>query len=422
MKNSYCLGIVSLLVTGSLVSGGCNQQVESKGEKTAAAKEAIEVTTVFPQTKELPRTVRVTGTLRGDEETTIAAKVSGRIIAVYKDFGDAAAKGEALLRVDPVDYELMRDERARAFAQALAKLGLKELPPRDFDVAQLPTVERARLQSENAKARYERGALLANRTPPSISQQDFADLRTAWDVAESNVRVERLTVEAGLAEARTLEAQLRIAAQRVEDSIHRTPSPQASADSAESPNETKYHVAQRFVSVGDFVQIGAPLFRLVDNDPVKLRASAPERRLGSIQVGQQASVAIEAFPKPFQATVSRVSPTVEVATRSFGIEILIPNPDNQLKPGSFASAEIQVGNERGLVLAQSSILTFAGVHKVVLVKDNRAEERRVSLGDKFGEQVEILSGVQETDRIVLKPSSALTTGTPVKVTNSVETK
>ena len=84
-------------------------------------------------------------------------------------------------------------------------------------------VERARLQAENARARYERGRVLAERTPPLISVQDFADLKTAWEVAESNLRVERLDAEATLAEARTLQAQVRVAEQRVTDSVHRAP-------------------------------------------------------------------------------------------------------------------------------------------------------------------------------------------------------
>lgn len=116
----------------------------------------VAVSVTAPMRRELPRVTQVTGTLFGDEEATIAAKVEGRVVEVLKDLGDTVAPDDPLVRVDPTDYELERAEREGAFREALARLGLSELPGGGFDVETLPSVERARLQAENATARYER--------------------------------------------------------------------------------------------------------------------------------------------------------------------------------------------------------------------------------------------------------------------------
>ena len=210
----------------ALAAGGCDHDEATSSETPPEV--AVSVTTA--EKRELPRWIHVTGTLYGEEETTIAAKVAGRIVEVVRDLGDVASAGDPLVRVDPTDYELAKTERERAFLEALARLGLDKLPPADFDVDGLPSVERARLQAENSKARRDRAKVLADRKPPLISEQDFADIATDYEVAQSNLKVERLTAEATLAEARTLDAQVSMAQQRLNDTVHRAPATPSAGD------------------------------------------------------------------------------------------------------------------------------------------------------------------------------------------------
>lgn len=376
-----------------------------------AAPAAIAVEVVHPELREFTRVVRATGSIFGDEEATIAAKVAGRVVAIHKDLGDIAEPAEPLLQIDPTDYSLARIERERALAQTLARLGLESIPDSTLDIDALPSVERARLQSANAHARFERGRSLADRQPPLISEQDFADLQTAAEVAESELRVERLTAQAILAEARALEAQVATAQQRIADTLHLAPV--NSDESGASP--TRYEVASRFVSIGDFVQMGDPLFRVVDSDPVKLRVTAPEKRLGAVQVGQSARVLVEAFAEPFEGRVSRISPTVDPATRTFLIEVTVPNRDGRLAPGAFAVAEIEIARESGLALPADAVVAFAGVVKVVTVVDGKAQEQRVSTGDTQSGFVEVMGDLSPSDLVVRRPSGAIVTGAPVEV-------
>lgn len=400
--------VARALLAPIVVLAACDRGAEAH-KPADPAPVAVEL--VAPTAATLPRTLRVTGSLFGDEEATVAAEVPGRIAEVFKDLGDVAGPDEPLARVDPTDYELARAEKARALSEALAKVGLESLPAPGFDVGSLPAVRRARVQAANAQARLERTEQLAHREPPLISAQELADVRTASEVAENGVSVERLAAEAAVAQARTLEAQLRIAERALADTVHRTPAGGIAAAPREVGDaERRYEVAARLVSVGDFVQIGTPLFRVVDADPVKLRVAVPERRLADVKVGQAARVSVDAFPQPFAGEVSRVSPAVDVATRSFAVEVLVPNPDRRLKPGSFATAELEVGHDDALLVPAGAVSSFAGVNKVMVEVDGKAEERTVTVGQRVADQVEIRDGLRASDRVVAKGAAGLRVG------------
>jgi membrane fusion protein (multidrug efflux system) len=145
-----------------------------------------------------------------------------------------------------------------------------------------------------------------------------------------------------------------------------------------------------------------------------------ERRLGKIRKDQPVVVAVEAFDRVFEGRVSRVSPAVDTATRTFTVEVLVENPDRALKPGSFATAEIEVERETAMLLPESAIVTFAGVHKVVLVRGGKAQEQRVELGERTDGMAEIREGVSLDDIVVVDPPPTLTTGTPVSVTSKTD--
>jgi RND family efflux transporter MFP subunit len=405
------LCVLASILCAPLALGACDKPAVATSKPADAAPVDLVVTT--PTWTQLPRVVRATGTLFGEEEATIASKVSGRIIEIHADLGDRVEPGSPLLRIDPTDYNLERAERANALAETLSRLGLTELvdghAPADFSIDSVPAVARAILEANNARVRFERARELAERPQPLMGPQEYSDIRTSWEVAQSNVDVERLLAQTILAQARTIEAQVRIAEQRIADT---TPLAPAAADAG----GTDYEIAQRMVSVGDFVQVGTPLMRLVDSDPIKLRLSIPERRAAEIQRGQ--TVTIPGGPGGVGAqtgTIARVAPALDIATRTLGIEVDIPNPGNVLRPGAFTSAEIAVGADEALVVPPTAILTFAGVHKVVLVVDGVAQEKRVELGNRTRDAVQILSGLEGNETIALAPPNSITTGTRVRV-------
>lgn len=396
----------------------CSKPAASPEVARVDDRAPLEVSMALVGRGAVQRLVRATGTLFGDDQTTIAAKVAGRVEAVYRDIGDEVKPGDPLVRIESTDYELALAERRRAFEQALAQIGLEALPEGEFSVEKLPAVERARLQSENAKARYERGQLLHGRTPPSMSDQEFADLETTWEVAQADHRLAGLNARAQLAAARTLKAQLETAQQRLADTLHSVPSgvrpAPAVSESIANPLRN-YAVTARHVSVGDYVQVAAPMYELIDPDPLELRVKIPEREVARIHVGQRAALSVDAYSESFEGRVARINPAIDVRSRTFEVEISVPNTDRRLRAGSFAKLAIEAEHEEGVLLVpRSAVVVFAGVSKVFVVDDGKAVERVVALGQEVDTRVEILRGLTDADTIVTAPPTELTVGTPVR--------
>ncbi|MCE9637089.1 MAG: efflux RND transporter periplasmic adaptor subunit [Planctomycetes bacterium] len=398
---------------GLAACGPSPQPAAGAGPAAPIAPVAVRMAAVG--TARAARIVKATGSLHAEEEVAVAAEASGRIVSVLRDVGDAVAPGDLLARVDDTDAALARAESRRSLTEALAKLGLDALPAAEPDFETLPTVERARLEAENAKARLDRGRTLHERKPPLISDQDFDDLRTGWAVAESARRVVLLAARAQLAEARTRASQLDLADRAIQRTVHTVPAGERpSASGGAQPANVRYVVATRMVAVGDYVRVGDPLFRLVDVDPLKLRAEVPERRAEGLAVGRKARIETSGSAAVVVGTISRIRPEVDPRTRSVEVEILVPNADGKLLAGAFATAEIDVGEDAAVtIVPDSAVRTFAGVRKVIVVQDGKAVERVIVVGRRIGAAWEATSGVKAGDRIVLDPPASVVAGTPL---------
>jgi len=400
----------SLALLGLLIAG-CREGVPA-GTGTRAGggdRPAVQVTLAPVRDGSAWRTVEVTGTLYGEEEATIASKLSGRIEAIAADLGDQAPSGSVLARIEARDYELVLSESEAARDSALARLGLSELPGQGFDSESLPAVRRARAEAANAAARLERARQLFEQTPPLISEQDYADIRTANDVARETAETELLTAKALLAEARALETAVAMSRQKLSDTTVIAPA----AINGASP--IAYAVAQRMVSQGEYVTPGQAMFRLVATARIDFRARVAERFAGQVRPGQQVHVWVEAYPDPFVGEVSRVSPQIDQASRTFAIEVRIDNPQGRLKPGAFARGEVRLREENSIdFVPASAVVTFAGVTRVFSVADGKAKEHRVRTGIRIGDEVEIVGGIPASE-VVTTGAAGLAEGVPVGV-------
>ncbi len=177
-------------------------------------------------------------------------------------------------------------------------------------------------------------------------------------------------------------------------------------------------IAAREVSVGEVVKSGTVLYRLVQEDPLKLRTPVPERFAGVLRVGQTIRVTVDAYPgRIFSGQLTRINPTSDAVNRSITAEALLRNPERLLKPGFFAKGHL-VYDERGEALAvpESALTTFAGVTKLFVVKDGKAEERVVRTGVELPDaRREIADGVAWGEQVAVSNVERLEQGAPVTI-------
>ena len=401
-----------LLVAGLATLPLCALALTGCGPAAPAAK--VQASTPEPRDvevgpvrqMEIERTIPVTGTMFGDEDAIISAKMSGRVMSVARDVGDIVKPGEILAQIERRDYELAIEEKASMVTASLAKIGLTSLPDESFDPSNLPTIVKARAEAANADAKYQRARQLFEQTSPLLSEQDFADIRTAWEVSRNEADVEVLTVRATLAEARAQQSAVVVAQQRLDDTSVIAPMPDNRPD-------LRYRVSERAASVGEYVSQGARLYRLVATDLIKYRARVPERFTSVVQLDQTARVWTEAA-ESVVGTVARISPSVDADSRTFVVEIHLQNPAGKLKPGAFGRGEIVFGKEQAMFVPESAVVTFAGVTRVFSVKDGKAVEHRVRVGAKQDDLIEII-GEKLPEQVIVTGAPGLAVGVPVRV-------
>lgn len=413
---------VSLVVAGC----GAKQSSEAVAAPPAQATEPqpVAVTVAPVETRAIQRTVQVVGEFVGRNEVTIAPKVDGRIVRIHHDVGDVIEPGQLLVEIDDTDYRLAMQEAKRAVESELAKLGLAELPPNNFDVTHLPTVERSRLLVEHSESRFRRIESLAVKN--ITTKDEFDQARTDFNVAQANYRQAVMDARAILATARHKIALLATAEQKLADTKITAPALSSFSGTLRPTGKPSFSVAERRVSEGEMLQAKPPtaILKLVVDNPLKLMATVPERHVSDVRVGQNVGIAVEAYPgEVFQGQVARINPTIDRASRTFQIEVLVPNDSRQLKCGNFAKAAIQVNEDpRAMTVPAESLVTFAGVTKVFIVRDGKAFPVDVRPGVRGGEWLEVSGDLAPGMPVVTSGYTKLAEGTPVRVRENPSVK
>jgi membrane fusion protein, multidrug efflux system len=183
-------------------------------------------------------------------------------------------------------------------------------------------------------------------------------------------------------------------------------------------------IAERKVSLGEVVKSGDALYQLVQEDPLKFRTPIPERYAAFLRIGQPIRVRVDAFPgEMFAGEVTRINPTSDSTSRSILIEAVVPNPHHKLKPGFFATGDLVYADSAPAVaVPEKALTTFAGVTKLFVVRDGKAEERVVRTGIPVGDtQREIVDGVQVGEQVAVSNVDKLEQGLPVTAAGNAAT-
>ena len=375
-------------------------QEKPKSQAPAASPPAREVSVVPAIERALPRTVAATGTLAAEDQMTLSAKVAGRVESIDIDLGTKIHRGQALARLDQTDFKLRVEQAEAALQQARARLGLTPSGKDEtVDPEQTAIVRQARAVLDEARLTRDRSVKL-------LEQQLIA--RSQLDTAEANLQVADGRYQDALEEVRNRQAvlaqrrsELDLARQQLTDTVVLAP-----IDGA---------VSQRLTSRGEYLAVGAPMATLVRIHPLRLRVSVPEREASGVQAGQLVRLTIEGDPTVYSGRVVRLAPIVQELNRTLTVEAEIPNERGMLRAGAFARAEIVTEASQPIVtVPTSSLIVFAGVEKVLVVRGGKTAEVRVQTGRRMGESIEIVDGLKRGEAVVTNPGN-LTGGQTVSV-------
>ena len=162
----------------------------------------------------------------------------------------------------------------------------------------------------------------------------------------------------------------------------------------------------------------APVARIGMLEGLEVSMAIAERHIGSVSLGTEARLSFKAFPgKTFTGTVTRLSPVLNPATRTLDVGITVDDPDRLIKSGMFPTVELLTEYLEGVLTVPRSSLLYAGARSYVYVvdSDNVARRRNVEIGMQVSDKVQIVSGVEQGEHLVIQGQSLLTDGVAVRI-------
>jgi RND family efflux transporter MFP subunit len=391
-----CVVAVALAVLSGCGSDPSATATASPPPGGAAKPRAVKVVPAAEMT--VPRSIVVTGTLAADDQVVLGLKVAGRMSELNVDLGSRVRRGDVIARLDATDFRLRLEQAQAALQQARVRLGLPAEGGDDgIDPERTSVVRQARAVLDEARLTRDRSAQLWERELIARSQLDSSV--SALQVAEGRYQdaLEEVRTRQALLVQRRSEVEL--ARQQLADAVLVAP--------------TDGMVRERRAAVGEYLAAGAPVATLVRIHPLRLVLAVPERAAAGVLVGQAVRISVEGDAGEHTGRIARLSPSIQEQSRTLTVEAEVPNPAARLRPGAFAKAEIVTERDQpAIFVPASAVVTFAGVEKVISVKDGRAVERRVVTGRRHLERVEITEGLAVGEPVVVEPGN-LVGGQPV---------
>ena len=418
MTSPRQIKLIALALLLALCIAGLTSCSRSKGDaKNKEANQAgttttIDVTTAQAIQRQLPRFFEATGNLAAEEQTDVASAISGKVVAVGVDLGSFVERGTVLVRLDDRDSRI-RLEQAQAqvvqaqaaVRQAEARIGLR--PGQNFDPNQVAEVRSARVALELAEKqlqRYERLVESGDVSRSAYDQQKAQrdQLRQQYEVALTQARNNYAAVETARAAVTTAQTQVAQARKNIADAVVTSP--------------ISGYVADRPADLGEYITSQAKVATIVRTDSLRVRIDIPETALASIQLGQPVSVNVSAFTdRSFAGRVARISPSVSATSRTMTVEAEVENGGGALKPGQFATVRIMLPvAETAVLIPQKSVHTEGTASHVFVIKNGRAEQRQVQLGQAEGDLVEVKSGVAADEQVATSNIEILKDGIAVR--------
>lgn len=437
---SHKIAIFLVIIALSVGFAACTgSRAESKNTNADTAPTVVSATIAPAVQRDLPKYFEATGSLAGDLQTDVAPLVGGKVVAVNFDVGSYVNKGAVLVQLDDRDARIRLEqaqaqvaqaqsqvnqaranvEQARASQnQAAAAIGLN--PGERFDVNNIPEVKNARAALNLAEQELKRVERLIENGDVSRSQYDQRkaqrdQARAAYELALNNGRRSFEAVRTAQAAVEAAQAVVVTNQRNVEAAQTQVQSAQKAINDAVIYAPVSGSVAERNADPGEFIGTQGKIATIVRTNPLRMRIEVPEQDIANVRGGQSVSLTTSAYPdRNFSGVIARVLPNLNATSRTLIAEAEVNNIDGLLKPGQFATVKVLLSETRPAVLIPVRAVIQDGTsNRVFVVRDGRAEQRIVQLGDAEGEMIEVRNGVAANEQVAVSNLETLYDGVAV---------
>ena len=391
----WMLAIVAFLIlTGAFFAG----YLPSSNRQTALAKEALAESSALPPVnvalvEQAPgkSLLQLPGNIQAVTEAPVLSRASGYIKNRYADIGDRVKQGQLLAEIDAGELDKQVEQAKATVAQARASL----------DQAN-SNLQQSKTNAEMARVTYERWNNLVQKG--AVSRQDADIYKSQYQALGQNVQSLENAVIAAKSSISAAEANLGRLTEMQGYLKVRAP-----FDGV---------ITLRNVDTGALVNEGSTLlFRIAQNGKVRTYVNVPQADATTIRVGQSAQVKIPDLPqKAFPGTVTRTANALDPATRTLLAEIQVPNAQGLLLPGMYAEVNFTTPRQEPPLLLRADALVVRGDgnHVALVNDDGTVHFQTVQVGRDYGDELEILGGLEKGQKVVVSPGDSVREGAKVR--------
>jgi membrane fusion protein, multidrug efflux system len=340
--------------------------------------------------------VEAVGTVTSRRQTVLSAKVLATVMAVSRREGDRVRADEVLVQLDDRDLRAALERTQAAARETRDALEESAQAIQAADAA----IDAASAGSELASATLRRYTTLYERRSVSPHEYDEVVARAKSAAAElARARQARagLVARQQQAGARIEQADAAVANARVALSYARIATPSDGV------------IVARTVEPGNVAAPGMPLLT-IDEERYRLEVAVPETEGGTLRIGQRGTVTIDALRRPLDAAITEILPAADPQSRTLTVRLDLPG-SAALRSGLYGTARFGAGQRAALLLPRAAVGRRGQLERVFVVdQGNVARMRLVTTGKTYGDRVEILSGLDPGERVVVEGAERVTDG------------
>ncbi|MBX6315980.1 MAG: efflux RND transporter periplasmic adaptor subunit [Isosphaeraceae bacterium] len=407
---------------------------------------AVRVDVVRPERGGMQRTTTQPGSIHAFETVDLHAKVSGFLQTQAVDIGDAVKDGQVLAEIEVPELDKDVEEAAATVEQSRARVEVARArvatAEAERDAAQAAVaqaeadIDRLVARRVLSEKQYERMKGLYARN--AVDQRLVDEHQHARDSALAGERTgraaaqtARVQVAAAIAKVNQAKADLADAEATVRVSEARLARARVVAGYAQIVAPFDGVIAHRYFFPGDFIRSAAegaevPLLTVLRTDKMRVVVQVPDRDVPLLDVGDPATMTVDALKgRSFRGAVARLARSEDPSTRSMRVEIDLPNPDGLLCAGMYGRVTIELSPPTQHLTIPAACLvgqSDPSGPSVYVVREGRAYRKSITVGDDDGIRIEVLSGLDADEEVVLRPGGSLTDGHPVIASSAPSAK
>jgi len=399
----------------SLGAGCSSQQAIETADVIVEQPTTVEVAEVI--TGNIENYISYSSRVKPAQEIMVLPKVPGKVEKINFDLGDKVKKGQVLFEMDKTDALLQLNQAASAVEMAELNLKIMSGTAYEQQIIQLKSaVASAEINYNDAKTNleiiktlYEAGAESKFNYDRAMSQVELA--KQQYETAKANL--ELIEQKSHAESVETAQAQLNQAKAAYDIAKN-------AVDNMSVISPISGIVSAMNVKVGEYVSTAAPSFIIIDDSSYIIEVDVNEDVIGKIHIGDKVKVSIGSISDEIlSGTITAAAPSADKAKQTFLVKITLDNPPSIIKGGMFAQVQFVIDRAENCILVPlASVIEEEGKKYVFIVNNDKAIKKEVVTGIFDDKEIQILEGLNEGDKVVVKGQDFLKDGSTVVISGN----